>query len=363
MANEILKKILNNLNKSGLDVKFASELEDVKYLKTGIPIFDYYVRIPYGKFTIAYGRPSSGKTTLALRLGAQVQKAGGNVAILDLENSYSADWARVNGLDPETTIVLKSEDTFEHGADSANNLLMQIKKYRESKEYKDSAEKFTIDLLIVDSIHAAATQAEIDKVDDKAKGSFTQEAQMANLAKKITLFIKKLTPIADKLGCCVFLIGQARDAFGYGGGIHLTGGNALKHSAWTIMKLTASESNKNRKTIEIDGKQATAWPVDILLEKSKSAHHKAKFTVWFNTLEGFDVTQSVIDLAKSFGIIKTGGAGWLEYKDQKIRSVEVLREMLKDDILLEELKVQVQEKLESNAPLETNSSEDGEVDG
>lgn len=145
--------------------------------------------IPLGRVAELYGYESSGKSLIATKAMAEVQKLGGTAALVDFEMSFDPNFARKLGLNPDELIISQPE-TMEDGLTVVEGL----------------AESDGVDLIIVDSIAAAVPKAEFDAEVGKAT--------MALQARILSPFLRKLIGTCAKTGCTVIFINQLRDAVG-----------------------------------------------------------------------------------------------------------------------------------------------------
>ena len=145
--------------------------------------------IPLGRIMELYGYESSGKSLIATKAMAEVQKLGGTAALVDFEMSFDPGFARKLGLNPDELIISQPE-TMEDGLTVVEGL----------------AESDGVDLIVVDSIAAAVPKAEFDAEVGKAT--------MALQARILSPFLRKLIGICAKTGCTVVFINQLRDNVG-----------------------------------------------------------------------------------------------------------------------------------------------------
>ena len=145
--------------------------------------------IPLGRIMELYGYESSGKSLIATKAMAEVQKLGGTAALVDFEMSFDPGFARKLGLNPDELIISQPE-TMEDGLTVVEGL----------------AESDGVDLIVVDSIAAAVPKAEFDAEVGKAT--------MALQARILSPFLRKLIGICAKTGCTVIFINQLRDNVG-----------------------------------------------------------------------------------------------------------------------------------------------------
>lgn len=139
--------------------------------------------IPQGRVAELYGFESSGKTLIATRAMAEVQKLGGTAALVDFEMSFDPSFARKLGLNPDN-LIISQPDTMEDGLTVVEAL----------------AESNAVDIVVVDSVAAMVPRAEFDAEVGKAT--------MAVQARILSPFLRKLIGVCAKTGCTVIFINQ-----------------------------------------------------------------------------------------------------------------------------------------------------------
>ena len=145
--------------------------------------------IPLGRIVELYGYESSGKSLIATKAMAEVQKLGGTAALIDFEMSFDPGFARKLGLNPDE-LIISQPDTMEDGLTVVEAL----------------AESNATDLIVVDSVAAMVPKAEFEAEVGKAT--------MALQARVMSPFLRKLIGICAKTGCTVIFINQLRDNVG-----------------------------------------------------------------------------------------------------------------------------------------------------
>lgn len=145
--------------------------------------------IPQGRIVELYGFESSGKTLIATRAMAEVQKLGGTVALVDFEMSFDPSFARKLGLNPDN-LIISQPDTMEDGLTVVEAL----------------AESNAVDLIVIDSVAAMVPKAEFEAEVGKQT--------MALQARVLSPFLRKLIGTCAKTGCTAVFINQLRDNVG-----------------------------------------------------------------------------------------------------------------------------------------------------
>lgn len=145
--------------------------------------------IPLGRIVELYGFESSGKSLIATKAMAEVQKLGGTAALIDFEMSFDPNFARKLGLNPDD-IIISQPSTMEDGLTVVESL----------------AASNAVDLIVVDSVAAMVPKAEFDAEVGKAT--------MAVQARILSPFLRKLIGVCNDTGCTVVFINQLRDNVG-----------------------------------------------------------------------------------------------------------------------------------------------------
>ena len=160
--------------------------------------------IPLGRIVELYGYESSGKSLIATKAMAEVQKLGGTAALIDFEMSFDPGFARKLGLNPDE-LIISQPDTMEDGLTVVEAL----------------AESNATDLIVVDSVAAMVPKAEFEAEVGKAT--------MALQARVLSPFLRKLIGTCAKTGCTVIFINQLRDNVGvmYGDPTTTPGGRLI----------------------------------------------------------------------------------------------------------------------------------------
>ncbi len=243
--------------------------------------------IPRGRIIEIYGPESSGKTTLAQHIAAEVQKLGGIAAIVDAEHAMDPEYARKLGVNVDE-LLISQPDTGEQGLEITEQLVRSG----------------AVDLVIVDSVAALVPKAEIEgEMGDSLPGL---QARLMSQA------LRKLTGIVSKTRTTVIFINQLRQKIGvmYGNPETTTGGNALKFYASIRLDIRRIE------TLKHDGKEV-GNRVKVKVAKNKVAppFRIAEFDIIYG--EGINSTGCVLDVATELQLVKRSGA-WYSYMDERI---------------------------------------------
>lgn len=247
--------------------------------------------LPKGRIVEIYGPESSGKTTLALTVIAESQKAGGNCAFIDAEHALDTQYAQKLGVKLED-LMLSQPDTGEQALEIVQLLV-------------DSG---AVDTIVVDSVAALTPKAEIEG---------EMGAQLPGLqARLMSQALRKLTAIVKKNNVTVIFINQIRMKIGvmFGSPETTTGGNALKFYASVRLDIRRTETVKK-------GDDAIGNVVKVKVVKNKVAapFKVAEFRVMFGT--GIDKEYELITLGQGLKLIEKAGA-WFRYKGNQWQGIE-----------------------------------------
>lgn len=294
------------------DEKVNSELE---VISTGCLSLDLALGVggvPRGRIMEIYGPESSGKTTVALHIIAQAQKAGGVAAFIDAEHALDAVYAHALGVKTDE-LYISQPDTGEQALDICESLV------------RSSA----VDVIVVDSVAALTPKAEIE--------GDMGDTHVGLLARLMSQALRKLTAITNRSKTCVIFINQLREKVGvmFGNPETTPGGKALKYFA----------------TIRLDIRKADALKGDggIIGNRAKCKVVKNKVAPPFKVAEfdiiyGEGVSQEgcLIDLGVEYGILTKSGS-WFNYGDEKVaQGREKMREYLKSN---PEIKAEIDAKI------------------
>ncbi len=268
--------------------------------------------VPRGRIVEIYGPESSGKTTVALSIIAQAQKMEGEAAFIDVEHALDPTYAKALGVDIDNLLV-SQPDSGEQALEIAEALIRSG----------------AIDVIVVDSIAAMTTRAEIDgEMGDQHVGQ---------LARLMSQAMRKLTAAISKSNCVAIFINQIREKIGvmYGNPETTPGGRALKFYASVRIEVRKGEAIK-------DGSQVIGSGTKCKVVKNKVAppFKEAEFDMMYG--EGISRTGEVLDLATELEIVRKGGA-WFSYGDRKLgQGRDNVKELLKND---PELMKEIEEQL------------------
>lgn len=278
--------------------------------------------VPRGRIVEIYGPESSGKTTVALSVIAQAQKLGGEVAFIDVEHALDPVYAQALGVNIDDLLV-SQPDSGEQALEIAEALIRSG----------------AIDVIVLDSIAAMTTRAEID--------GDMGDLHVGQLARLMSQAMRKLTAAISKSNCVAIFINQIREKIGvmYGNPETTPGGRALKFYASVRIDVRKGEAIK-------DGGNIVGAVTRCKVVKNKVAppFKEAQFDLMYGS--GISRTGELLDLAVELGIIKKGGS-WFSYNDQKLgQGRDNVKEMLKNTPeLMKEIEDQVMSRKDELDPV------------
>ncbi|MEE9273132.1 MAG: recombinase RecA [Robiginitomaculum sp.] len=263
---------------------------DVESISTGSLGLDIALGIgglPKGRVVEIYGPESSGKTTLALHVIAETQKAGGVAAFIDAEHALDPVYAANLGVDVDE-LLISQPDTGEQALEITDTLVRSG----------------AIDVLVVDSVAALTPRAELEgDMGDSLPGLHARLMSQA---------LRKLTGSISKSGCMVVFINQIRHKIGvmYGSPEVTTGGNALKFYASVRLDIRRIGAIKHRD--DVIGNQTR---VKVVKNKVAPPFRQVEFDIMYG--EGISKTGELIDFGVTAGIVEKSGS-WYSYQDERI---------------------------------------------
>ena len=292
---------------------------DIEAISTGSLGIDIALGIgglPKGRIIEIYGPESSGKTTVALHIAAEAQKQGGEVAFIDVEHALDPVYARALGVDIDNLLV-SQPDSGEQALEIAEALVRSG----------------AIDVLIVDSVAAMTTKAEIE--------GEMGDSHVGMLARLMSQAMRKLTSIISKSNCVAIFINQIREKIGvvYGNPETTPGGRALKFYASVRMEVRKGEAIKDGTTII-----GNRTRVKIVKNKVAPPFRECEFDILYG--KGISRSGEVLDLAVDLDIINKSGS-WFSYEGQRLgQGRDNIKELLQNTPqLMQEVEEKIKKKL------------------
>jgi recombination protein RecA len=277
------------------------EIESVSTGSLGLDLALGIGGLPKGRIVEIYGPESSGKTTLALHVVAEVQKNGGTAAFVDAEHALDPSYAHKLGVNLDNLLV-SQPDTGEQALEITDTLVRSG----------------AIDVIVIDSVAALTPRAEIEgEMGDQLPGL---QARLMSQA------LRKLTGSISKAKTLVIFINQIRMKIGvmYGSPETTTGGNALKFYASVRLDIRRTGSVKQRD--EIVGNNVR---VKVVKNKVAPPFREVEFDIMYG--EGISKLGEIIDLGVKAGVIEKSGS-WFSWNSQRIgQGRDNVREFLKNN--------------------------------
>lgn len=321
--NDAVAKAISDIEKTfgkgSIMMLGADASQEVEAIPTGSIGLDRALGIggvPKGRIIEIYGPESSGKTTISLQIAAEVQKNGGQIAMIDAEHALDPTYARALRIDTDNLIV-SQPDNGEMALEIAEALL------------KSGA----IDVLIIDSVAALVPRAEIDgEMGDSHVGL---QARLMSKA------MRKLVGIIKKFNSTVIFINQLREKVGvqFGNPETTTGGRALKFYASVRLDVRRIDSIKVKD--EVVGNRTR---VKVMKNKVAPPFKQAEFDIMYG--QGIDRVGEIIDIGVEEGVIEKSGS-WFSYGEERLgQGRENAKTYLKENLeLLEKVEKDLYEKM------------------
>ncbi len=297
--------------------------------------------LPRGRIIEIYGPESSGKTTLALHVVAEAQKAGGEAAFIDAEHALDPVYAANLGVDVDSLLVAQP-DNGEQALEIAEAL----------------TRSGALDVIVVDSVAALVPRAEIEgEMGDSHVGLHARLMSQA---------LRKLAGAISRSNCIVIFINQLREKVGvmYGNPEVTTGGRALKFYASMRIDVRKVEQ------IKAPGNDFVGSRTRVKIVKNKVAppFKQAEFDIMFGT--GISKTSEILELGIKFDIVQKSGS-WLSYGEERLgQGRDNVRMMLdKNTALRDEIEAKIRNHPEFISSMRADTppvsvpetDEDGEI--
>ena len=257
--------------------------------------------VPKGRIIEIYGPESSGKTTVALHMVAEVQKRGGIAGFIDAEHALDPAYAKNIGVDIDN-LYISQTDNGEQALEITETMVRSG----------------AVDIIIVDSVAALVPKAEID--GDMGDSHVGLQARLMSQA------LRKLTAVISKTNCVVIFINQLREKVGvmFGNPETTTGGRALKF--YSSIRLDVRKTETLKAGGEVVGNRTR---IKVVKNKIAPPFKEAEFDIMFG--QGISREGDILDLAVNVSIVDKSGA-WFAYNNAKIgQGRENAKQYLRDN--------------------------------
>ena len=308
---------------------------DIECISTGSLMLDLALGIgglPKGRIIEIYGTESSGKTTISLQAVAEAQKAGGTAAFIDVEHALDPVYAKKLGVDIDNMLV-SQPDTGEQALEIIETLVRSG----------------AIDIIVLDSVAAMTTRAEID--GDMGDAHVGVQARLMSQA------LRKLTAVINKSNCVAIFINQIREKIGvmYGNPETTPGGRALKF--YSSVRIEVRRGEPIKEGAEIIGNRTKC---KVVKNKVAPPFKTAEFDMLYG--EGVSKMGEIVDTAVEFDVIKKSGS-WFSYDDMKIGQGrdKVKQYLLDNPSVCDEVEKKIREIFAKNTSLLADTEDEGEA--
>ncbi|MEX2435434.1 MAG: recombinase RecA [Balneolaceae bacterium] len=307
---------------------------EVDAISTGSIMVDYALGvngIPRGRVTEIYGPEASGKTTLALQIIAQAQKAGGYAAFVDAEHAFDPKYARNLGINTDE-LLISQPDSGEQALEITETLIRSG----------------ALDVIVIDSVAALVPRAELE--------GEMGDSHMGLQARLMSQALRKITGVVSKTRTSCVFINQVREKIGvmFGNPETTTGGRALKF--YSSVRIDIRRIGSLKKGDEVLGNRTK---VKIVKNKVAPPFKVVEFNILYG--KGISRVSEILDLAVEYDIIEKRGS-WYRYDGEPIgqgtdAAIQFLEE---DEELSAKIEKIVREKLMPTPPPEEKKSKEKE---
>lgn len=272
--------------------------------------------LPRGRIIEIYGPESSGKTTVALHIVAQVQKRGGEAAFIDAEHALDPVYAQALGVEIDDLIV-SQPDTGEQALEITEQLVRSG----------------AVDVIVIDSVAALVPKAEIE--------GLMGDSHIGLQARLMSQALRKLAGIISKSNCTAIFINQLREKVGvmFGNPETTTGGRALKFYSSVRLDVRRIEG------LKADGGMiGNRTRVKVVKNKVAPPFKEAEFDIMYG--KGISREGDILDIASNMEIVKKSGS-WFSYEGERLgQGRETVKKILADT---PELMEEIENKVRENA--------------
>lgn len=289
-ANDAITQIREKFGEGSIMRLGEAKAMEVDSIPTGCMSIDIALGvggIPRGRIIEIFGPESSGKTTLAQHITAEIQKIGGIAAFIDAEHALDPDYAKKIGININDMLI-SQPDTGEQALEIVETLVRSN----------------AVDLIVVDSVAALTPKAEIE--------GEMGDSHMGLQARLMSQALRKLAGIVGKTHTTVIFINQIRHKIGvfFGNPETTTGGNALKfYSSVRIEVRRAAQIKKAEKTI------GNRVKCKIVKNKVAPPFQTTEFDIMYN--EGISIPGDLLDVGMVYGVISKAGNSY-SYGEEKL---------------------------------------------
>lgn len=292
---------------------------EIATISTGSIMVDYALGvngIPRGRVTEIYGPEASGKTTLALQIIAEAQKAGGYAAFIDAEHAFDPKYARNLGINTDELLV-SQPDSGEQALEITETLIRSG----------------ALDVIVIDSVAALVPRAELE--------GEMGDSHMGLQARLMSQALRKITGVVSKTRTSCVFINQVREKIGvmFGNPETTTGGRALKF--YSSVRIDIRRIGSIKKGDEVLGNRTK---VKIAKNKVAPPFKVVEFNILYG--KGISRVSEILDLAVEYDIIEKRGS-WYRYEGEPIgQGTDAAMQFLEEDTeLCKKMEALVREKL------------------
>lgn len=272
--------------------------------------------VPRGRIIEIFGPESSGKTTLAIHMIAETQKAGGQAVVIDAEHAFDPEYCRALGVNVEE-LLISQPDTGEQALDIAEQLIRSG----------------AVDLVVIDSVAALVPKAELE--------GDMGDAHMGLQARLMSQALRKLTGVVHTTKSTLVFINQIREKIGvfFGNPETTVGGRALKF--YSSVRIEVRKSEVLKSGTEIIGNKVVA---KVVKNKVAPPFRKAVFDIIYG--QGINRLGELIDIGVEIKVINKSGA-WFTYGEHRLgQGRENARQFLSENpTLCAEIEAKIRENI------------------